>query len=394
MTTMDATNTADATNATNATATAGPTAGIPTAAGPRIVGRLAPSPTGRLHMGNVYAALAAWLSARSRGGSVLLRIEDIDGPRAVPGADEAIMDDYRWLGFDWDGDPVWQSRRLDLYDEALETLRRKGLVYPCFCSRADLRAASAPHDDDGFLIYPGTCARLDDAERRRRIERGDRHSWRLVMPDIDITVHDRIFGPRTYNLARDCGDIVVRRSDGIIAYQLAVTVDDVAQGVTDIVRGRDLLRSAAIQMWLRRCLWDGEAEAIRSEGSAAVNHDGAIVDTAPAAPQSTAPTATIHTASLHPDPLHPSFAHVPLLDDGTGRRLAKRTKAVDIGALREAGASAEGIVGECAWLLGLQPTPAPARPADLVDAWSDAAVRVDLRDRRLDAAALAALTAA
>lgn len=388
----------DAANTTDTTATAGATriADIPNAAASRIVGRLAPSPTGRLHMGNVYAALAAWLSARSRGGTVLLRIEDIDGPRAVPGADEAIMNDYRWLGLDWDGDPVWQSRSPRLYDAALETLRRKGLVYPCFCSRADLRAASAPHDDDGFLIYPGTCARLDDAERRRRIERGDRHSWRLVMPDVDITVRDRIFGPRTYNLARDCGDIVVRRSDGIIAYQLAVTVDDVAQGVTDIVRGRDLLRSAAIQMWLRRCLWGGDAETLRSEGSAATHHDGAVGDGAivDTAPHGVAQQDAASADSLGPDPLHPSFAHVPLLDDGAGRRLAKRTKAVDIGALREAGASAEGIVGECAWLLGLQSAPAPARPADLVDAWSDAAVRADLRDRRLDAAALAALTAA
>lgn len=392
MTMMDAANTTD----TTATAGATRTAGIPNAAASRIVGRLAPSPTGRLHMGNVYAALAAWLSARSRGGTVLLRIEDIDGPRAVPGADEAIMNDYRWLGLDWDGDPVWQSRRPRLYDAALETLRRKGLVYPCFCSRADLRAASAPHDDDGFLIYPGTCARLDDAERRRRIERGDRHSWRLVMPDVDITVRDRIFGPRTYNLARDCGDIVVRRSDGIIAYQLAVTVDDVAQGVTDIVRGRDLLRSAAIQMWLRRCLWGGDAETLRSEGSAATHHDGAVGDGAivDTAPHGVAQQDAASADSLGPDPLHPSFAHVPLLDDGAGRRLAKRTKAVDIGALREAGASAEGIVGECAWLLGLQSAPAPARPADLVGAWSDAAVRADLRDRRLDAAALAALTAA
>lgn len=310
-----------------------------------VVGRLAPSPTGRLHIGNAYAALAAWLSARSQGGRVILRIEDIDGPRTVPGADGLIMDDYRWLGLDWDGDPVWQSRRLPLYERAMDDLASRGLIYPCFCSRADLRAASAPHDEDGFLIYPGTCRRLSDAERRSRIKRGDRHSWRLAMPvHACVEVRDRIYGLHGYDLARDCGDVVLRRSDGLFAYQLAVTVDDAAQGVTDIVRGRDLLRSSAIQVWLRHVLF-------------------------PQAPE-------------------PSFAHVPILTDARGTRLAKRDKAIDLGQLREGGVRPENVIGYCAWLLGLLDGPRPMKPADLVGMYDDALVRRDVHDRVADMSVL------
>ena len=136
-----------------------------------------------MHLGNAYAALAAWLGARAKGGRVLLRIEDIDAPRVVKDADRWIMDDLAWLGLDWDGEPVYQSQRLDAYEEALRRLRERGLVYPCFCSRADIRAASAPNEGDGFLIYPGTCRRLPAAERESRVARGDRHSWRLAVPD-------------------------------------------------------------------------------------------------------------------------------------------------------------------------------------------------------------------
>lgn len=337
-------------------------------------GRLAPSPTGRLHIGNAYAALAAWLSARSRGGQIVLRIEDIDRDRCPRDADLQVIDDYQWLGLDWDGEPLWQSRRFPLYERILNRLRERGLLYPCFCSRADLHAASAPHDDDGFYTYPGTCRSLGTEEKERRLAQGRRHSWRIALPDRDVTVDDRIYGPRTYNLARDCGDIVLRRSDGMPAYQLAATVDDMAQDVTDIVRGRDLLRSAAIQLWLRECLAEDCADILGGP------------DTASAA---LAPPSS-PSLSARPTPLAPSFAHLPLIDDPQGRRLAKRDKAVDLGELRAAGVVPERVVGYCAWLLGICEEPRPARPTDLVDSYSEAAVRRDLSDRVADAACLCA----
>lgn len=322
------------------------------------IGRLAPSPTGRLHIGNAYAALAAWLSARSRGGRLVLRIEDIDRPRCKAGADTAIMEDLRWLGLEWDGDPIWQSARTALYDEALQKLQSEGVIYPCFCSRGQLRAASAPHDDDGFFIYPGTCRRLNSEERRRRLDAGDRHSWRIAMPDTDVTVHDRIFGDHTFNLARDCGDVVLRRSDGIVAYQLAVTVDDMAQRVTDIVRGRDLLRSAAIQLWIRHCL--GRPDRPFAESS-----------------HSDAPT-----------PSNPSFAHLPLLDDESGKRLAKRNQAIDLATLRAGGVPQQAVVGYCAWLMGIVDLPEPQNPSDLLAAYSEARIAMNPQDRAIDVHAL------
>lgn len=263
-------------------------------------GRFAPTPSGRMHIGNVYAMLAAWLSARSQPqGRIALRIEDIDTPRVVPDADRLIMDDLAWLGLDWDGDPVYQSRRDDLYREAFRTLRGDGglgesRVFPCFCSRADIRAASAPQEGDGFSVYPGTCRRRwadDPDDVRLRLERGDRHAWRVAVPAVghagddgdsgknrsdgcdccdvsggnngntgdmgdSVTFQDRVFGPQRFVLSRDVGDAVVLRSDGLFSYQLAVVVDDLLMGVDDIVRGRDLLPSTALQMWIRRLLLD------------------------------------------------------------------------------------------------------------------------------------------
>lgn len=325
-----------------------------------LTGRLAPSPTGRMHLGNAYAALAAWLGARATGGRVLLRIEDIDAPRVVKDADRWIMDDLTWLGLDWDGDPVYQSQRLDAYEAALRRLRERGLVYPCFCSRADIRAASAPNEGDGFLLYPGTCRRLSPEERGLRLSRNDRHSWRLSVPvfsDSDpslsgdaagkppvaagprtIRFDDRVFGPQCFDLPRQLGDVVVRRSDGLFAYQLAVTVDDMAMGVTQIVRGRDLLRSTAIQLYIRRCL-----------GSASV----------------------------------PEFAHLPLIDAADGRRMAKRLNSLDLGTMRERGDDPRAIVGYCAWLLRLVDEPRPMSPAELVPLFSWGAVASDLEDRRV-----------
>ena len=247
-----------------------------------------------MHIGNIYAMLGAWLSARSRGDGMLLRIEDIDEPRVVPGAAELMMDDLHWLGLDWDGDPVFQSARHDLYREALHCLENltiddaydspfdarndhtpavgsaannaiagtTPLIYPCFCSRADIRAASAPQEGDRFMVYPGTCRRLiasDPDTVRRRLANGDRHSLRIAMP-ADTNPHatvqfdDAVFGHQEFNLAHDVGDTIVRRADGLFSYQLVVVADDLDMGVDDIVRGRDLLRSNALQIAIRRAL--------------------------------------------------------------------------------------------------------------------------------------------
>ena len=323
----------------------------------------------------------------------MLRIEDIDAPRVVKDADRWIMDDLAWLGLDWDGDPVYQSERLDRYEAALRGLREvtlddgSPLVYPCFCSRADIRAASAPNEGDGFLIYPGTCRRLPAAERESRVIRGDRHSWRLAVPDAyadpdsasgaapdpDTTVisehadsdisrvdraacdapaaglprvvcfADRVFGPQRFDLPRQLGDVVVRRSDGLFAYQLAVSVDDMAMGVTQIVRGRDLLRSTAIQLYVRRCL--------------------GATDT-------------------------PEFAHLPLIDAADGRRMAKRLNSLDLGAMRERGDDPRAVVGYCAWLLRLVGEPRPMTPQELLPLFSWEAVAADTADRVADGGSL------
>nr|WP_279324842.1 glutamyl-Q tRNA(Asp) synthetase [Bifidobacterium simiarum] len=398
------------------------------------MGRLAPSPTGRMHIGNVYAALAAWLGVRSQqalGGTGLLplRIEDIDAPRVRKDADRWIMDDLHWLGLDWDGEPVYQSQRLDRYEQALDLLRSRTipvigtgpgtdsdtgtvsgvsgtvsgeatpLVYPCFCSRADIRAASAPNEGDGFIVYPGTCRRLSPQERAERLARGDRHSWRIAMPqhmpqnttsgdlaantsqalphnglqavvaEIErtgfVAFSDLIFGAQRFDLARELGDVVIRRSDGLFAYQLAVTVDDRLMGVTQIVRGRDLLRSTAVQLWIR-------------ENLIAAGFD--------AAPSTHQPSADADSqAAARPIP---QFAHLPLIDDPTGRRLAKRDKAWDLGAMREEGIAPQRIIGYCAWLLGLRPTADPCSPDELLPEFSWARIAADRTDRLSDPTAL------
>ncbi|WEV74817.1 glutamyl-Q tRNA(Asp) synthetase [Bifidobacterium sp. ESL0798] len=365
-------------------------------------GRFAPTPSGRMHIGNVYAMLAAWLSAHAgnRGGQcgkVLLRIEDVDGPRAVKDADKWIMDDLHWLGLDWDGEPVYQSQRTEIYEEALRSLESMSLgdaesavvlpsdndiefdgyvlsdrhsslsdfplVYPCFCSRADLRAASAPQEGDRFLIYPGTCRRLL-AERpdvvRSRLEAGKRHSWRIAVPEAGVPgsvveFDDAVFGKQRFDLSREVGDTVIRRSDGIFSYQLAVVVDDLLMGVNDIVRGRDLLRSTALQIWIRRALVasgfaakygiDGNVDRISSPENRcnADSDDGAIA-------QGSGEPAGMISA------VNPAYAHLPLIDDPAGVRLAKRKHSLDIAALRADGVRPEQIIGYCAWLLGIRTT--------------------------------------
>jgi len=209
-------------------------------------GRFAPSPTGPLHLGSLVAAVGSYLFARRAGGRWLVRIEDIDTPRVVPGSAEEILAALRRYGLQWEGDVVWQSRRTALYERALATLRERGLVYDCACSRAELqRAASAPLGREP--VYPGTCRNgLPPGRVARAI--------RFRAPDEVIAFDDLLRGRVEENVVRETGDFVVRRADGLFAYQLAVVVDDEEQGVTQVVRGADLLSSTARQIALQRAL--------------------------------------------------------------------------------------------------------------------------------------------
>lgn len=277
---------------------------------PPPVGRLAPSPTGAQHVGNARTYLLAWLSARSRGGRVVLRVEDIDSPRVKPGADREAMDDLRWLGLDWDEGPVVQTERLPLYEAALRQLRERELVYPCTCTRADVeRAASAPHPEHEGPVYPGTCAgrTARDAESL-----GTRpYCWRFRLPAQSPSFDDLFRGPTHVDLHRTGGDFVVWKAarpgvPATPAYQLAVVVDDAAQEVTEVVRGDDLIPSTPRQLLLYDALG------------------------LPA----------------------PRFAHVPLVVGPDGRRLAKRHGDTRLSALRAAGVRPEALVGLLAWSCG------------------------------------------
>lgn len=317
--------------------------------GAPVRGRFAPTPSGRMHLGNAFSALVAWLSARAEGGSIVLRIEDLDPRAQHPGVAETLIDDLAWLGLTWDEGPYRQSERGAAYAEALERLEAAGLIYPCFCTRADLRAASAPHASDGALVYPGTCRGLCAEEvERRRAERPP--SLRLRVPDEGdpagtIEFSDLAYGTHREVLARDCGDFLVRRSDGVVAYQLAVVVDDALMGVTQVVRGHDLLPSCARQTYLARLLgWDP-----------------------------------------------PRYGHVPLLVAPDGRRLAKRDRDLDLGALRERGVSAERIVGTLAAAAGLADDGCEARPDELVGSFSWGALASHRDDIVVDEAFLGRL---
>lgn len=299
----------------------------------QVVGRFAPTPSGRMHAGNAFSALMAWLSVRSQGGRMVLRIDDLDPRAQSRERARLLMDDLRWLGLDWDEGPLWQSERGDLYRTAAESLAAQGLTYPCFCTRAELHAASAPHASDGTYIYPGTCRDLTPAQVRER-ERTRRPALRLRVPDAadpegTIVVEDRVFGRFGEVLARDCGDFLVRRSDGVYAYQLAVVVDDALMGVTEVVRGHDLLGSAPRQVYLQRLLGYPE----------------------------------------------PAYAHVPLLLSPSGRRLSKRDRDLDLGAMRAAGMDPEALVGALAALVGLAERGERVAPKDLVDRFSWDVVR-------------------
>lgn len=299
------------------------------AAPARVVGRFAPTPSGRMHLGNVASCLMAWLSARAAGGRMVLRIEDLDPRAQSREAAALIMDDLRWLGLDWDEGPYWQSERGEVYEAAIERLggsgiiagtRGLGLTYPCFCTRSELHAASAPHASDGTYVYAGTCRGLSRVEVASRAETRP-PATRLRVPEEGsdgdvVSFRDLAFGEVRENLSRECGDFLVRRSDGVVAYQLAVVVDDAEMGVTQVVRGHDLLGSVARQMYLQRLLGYGS----------------------------------------------PAYGHVPLLVATDGRRLSKRERDLDLGALRGRFSGPEPLLGAIASRLGL------AEPGECVSA--------------------------
>lgn len=216
-------------------------------------GRFAPTPSGELHFGNLLCALVAYLSAKSGGGEYLVRIEDLDPLRSPRSAADKILNTLDRFGLAGDAAPVYQSDRVELYEQKLKLLEAGGLTYPCFCSRAQLHAAEAPRLGDGGVVYPGTCRNLSEDERKERAKKRS-PAVRVAVPDEEISFIDGLYGEVRQNLEKECGDFLIRRSDGIFAYQLAVTVDDGEQGVTEVVRGSDLLGSAPRQLWLLRTL--------------------------------------------------------------------------------------------------------------------------------------------
>lgn len=282
-----------------------------------IRGRLAPSPTGGIHLGNIWSALVAWLGARSAGGEIFLRLEDLDPQRCTREYCNQVMEDFRWLGLDWDNTPIYQSERTHLYEAAFQRLQEQGLIYPCYCTRAQ-RAASAPHASDGEGVYAGTCGGTDPEQLRLRAG-GRVPAWRVRVPDETIEIQDELQGAYSQELRDQCGDFILRRSDGVYAYQLAVVVDDGDMGITQVVRGRDLLSSAPRQRWLQRILGLRET----------------------------------------------TYAHVPLLVAGDGRRLAKRDQDQELSALQRTYTAPE-LIGKLAFMGGIIDKDVPITPRQLI----------------------------
>ncbi len=294
-----------------------------------IVGRFAPSPSGRMHLGNAFSCLLAWLSARAAGGRVILRHEDLDPARCRRDYADQIEDDLRWLGLDWDeggsqgGSQYYQSRRKEIYEQYLAALEEKGLVYPCFCTRADLHAASAPHAADGTPIYSGACRELSPRQRQERAALR-RPALRAMVPAEMVCFRDGLQGQCSFQLQKECGDFILRRSDGVFAYQLAVVVDDGLMGVNQVVRGRDLLPSTPWQLWLQEQLGFPR----------------------------------------------PEYYHVPLLLAADGRRLSKRDGDMDLGAIRASGVSPQSLTGKLAFLAGITDREEALLPRELIPLFS------------------------
>ena len=294
-----------------------------------IVGRFAPSPSGRMHLGNAFSCLLAWLSARAAGGRVILRHEDLDPARCRRDYADQIEDDLRWLGLDWDeggsqgGSQYYQSRRKEIYEQYLAALEEKGLVYPGCCTRAALHAASAPHAADGTPIYSGACRELSPRQRQERAALR-RPALRAMVPAEMVCFRDGLQGQCSFQLQKECGDFILRRSDGVFAYQLAVVVDDGLMGVNQVVRGRDLLPSTPWQLWLQEQLGFPR----------------------------------------------PEYYHVPLLLAADGRRLSKRDGDMDLGAIRASGVSPQSLTGKLAFLAGITDREEALLPRELIPLFS------------------------
>lgn len=285
--------------------------------------RLAPSPTGALHLGNARTFLINYLLARQNGWRILLRIEDLDGPRIKKGADQQAIDDLKWLGLDWDDGPIYQSTRLPAYQAALQTLLATGHAYPCVCSRSEVHsAASAPHAEDRSPVYPGTCrGRFKSVEDATRAT-GKAPAIRFRVPDETIEFNDCFAGTKRFDVPRELGDFVIAKADGTAAYQLAVVVDDAEMGVTRVVRGDDLVDSTPRQVLLYRALGLSTGQ--------------------------------------------PHYWHLPLVVGTDGRRLAKRHGDTRLSFYRERGVAPGRVLQLLARWCGMNSTPEPSTAADLL----------------------------
>ena len=302
----------------------------------QVVGRFAPTPSGRMHLGNVFAALIAWCSVRSQNGEMVLRMEDLDTQRTSEEFAAVLRDDLRWLGLDYDRETPAQSKRSAVYDQYFEKMQDLGLLYPCYCTRSQLHSVNAPHLSDGTYVYAGTCRNLTE-EQRQAFDR--KPAWRVIVPDKIWSLTDRVQGDYALNLATECGDMVVRRADGIYVYQLAVTVDDGEAGVTEVVRGMDLLSSAPRQMYLQELFGFS----------------------------------------------HPEYGHVPMLLAPDGRRLSKRDRDLDLGQLRLR-ITPEALIGTLAYSSNLIDRNVPISARELAQEFAWGKLRKE--DIYLDAAQL------
>ena len=305
--------------------------------------RFAPSPSGRMHFGNIYSAILSWLCAQKSGAEFVIRFEDIDARCKNPEFQSLILDDLAWLGLNWDKTPLVQSMRTKYYEDIFDLIKAHANVYPCFCNRADLHAASAPHASDGTPLYSGKCKSLS-ARKTDALLKEKKPAYRLEVPELAISFTDEICGAYSQNLKTECGDFVICRSDGVFAYQLCVVADDIFQNITDVVRGCDLLSSTPRQIFLYEL--------------------------------------------LHKKP--PRYYHHPVLCNQQGKRLSKRDKSCDMSFLR-AHFSAENLIGWIAFYLGQIDFPQPLTCEDLQDVFCLQKVPKDsviIADAFLDAVSL------